>query len=569
MKNSWHKTIIYVTIAISAIVVARGFFTGEQLAGHDTAAYYITQHQFHKNISEGVLFPRWASEMRFGYGHPKLQYRPPLLHYLAEPIYAVSENPALSINIAVIFLILISGYGMYFCCRMYMKKSFALLGAVAYLTFNYLLSDLYIRGAYYEVAAYAFMPWILWSQALIFKKNFLLKCPFIICGLSWAALICSHPQIMTFFIPVAFINFFFLWNENRNNGSAKFAAIAIIAGFMIAAPYWYVAWRELPFVRMELFYTGLEAYTHHFISLKELFSETWPAKYQEYAYLDYLGRPRHLEMRSLNIWYWIVMGIIPVFCFLRNSQKKTNRITIMFYLCFLGLIVLSLPISRGIWLISPPLHTFNFPWRALAVVAVCLGFLTGIFAQQCLRYFKIPEQKCFLVCLLLACIMLIGTWHQTKGWDPLPTQIIKINNLKKPQFYNGIPAQFYTPKWVSTYATIPPSYPIRFLSGKGQGELTSKSTTEWKFSIDNATDAKFAIAHYYYPGWQLFAADNSIIPVSPLPQTGEIQFSLPPGQHEILLRFTNTSDRIFANILFILGVAILSINVIRTNLIKN
>jgi len=565
---------IYLIIAITAIVSTRGFLTDHQLAGHDRAAYYITQHQFHKNIIAGCLFPRWAPDMRYGYGHPKLQFRPPLLHYLAEPAYALTANPALSLNLAVVILVFIAGFGMFLCCRTYMKAPAAMIGAVAYITFNYLLADLYIRGAYYEVAAYAFMPWILWSQATVFRKksenSTISKCAIVVCGFAWSGLICSHPQIMTFFIPLALIHFFFLWNETRNSKAAMFAIIATVAGFMIAAPYWYVAMRELPFVRMELFYTGLEAYPRHFISFKELIFENWPDNYHEFAYTDYLNRPRHMEMRSLNIWALFILSIVPVMWLLRNypllhscryisvaQKSQFNRISTLFYLSFLGLIILALPISRGVWLAVTPLHTFNFPWRVLAVTGICLAVLTGLTADELRKYFNIPADKLFLPCLLIAVFFIIPTWHKSSGWKPQQNQSIGRLTDKTIQASPGIPKQFYTPKWCSFYSNSSSPVSIRFISGQGNAEIINREATEWKLKINTKTNAEFAIAHYYYPGWKMFTKNNYEIKIEPLPETGEITFNLSPGNYDLILKFTNTSERSFANILAVMGVIIL------------
>ena len=57
------KIIIYFIIALASLVTALGFMTSKQLAGHDTAAYLITQHQFHKNIFAG------DSDSALGTGH--------------------------------------------------------------------------------------------------------------------------------------------------------------------------------------------------------------------------------------------------------------------------------------------------------------------------------------------------------------------------------------------------------------------------------------------------------------------------------------------------------------------
>jgi hypothetical protein len=578
MTTKKDKYIIFLIIAISAMVAARGLFTNHQLAGHDTAAYYITQHQFHKNIADGVLFPRWAPDMRYGYGHPKLQYRPPLLHSFAEPFYAITGNPALSINIAVILLVVIAAFGMFFCCRMYMTAPSAMLGAIAYITFNYLLADIYIRGAYYEVAAYAFMPWILWAQTAIFRSKSnvkqtsiplvysccrSLKSPVFVCGLGWTALICSHPQIMTFFVPLALIHFFFTWNETRNNKAAIFAILATFAGFMIAAPYWYVAICELPWVRMNLFYTGLEAYPRHFISLQELFSETWPIQYQRFAYLDYLNRPRHFEMRSFNLWIFAILLTVPTMWFSRNSQNsRFTRISLLFYLGFLGLVTLSLPVSRGIWFAVTAFHTFNFPWRVLAVTGVCLAILTGLTADELLKRLDLRVQT-FSLGIILSIIMLLSAWPKSTGWKAGKDQLIEKINDQMIQNSAGIPKQFYTPKWITHYATSPSTLPIRFISGKGKAKIIFKKTTEWKIKVNTETNAKIAIAQYYYPGWTIFGLAGKTIATYPLPGTGEISFDIPPGTHNISLKFTNTTDRTMANIFAWIGILILLVLIAR------
>lgn len=568
MSKNRKKLIIYLILTVSCLVTARGFMTKSQLAGHDTAAYYITQHQFHENIKQGVLLPRWAPDMRYGYGHPKLQYRPPLLHYLAEPFLYFSENYYFAINMALIILTFVAGFGMFSCCRLYMKYPTALIGAAAYLSANYLLSDMYIRGAYYEVAAYAFMPWIIWAQTAIFQKrynNTIRRYSVILTiGIGWTALICSHPQIMVFFLPLAVVHFFFMWDETRSNKAAKVISIASFAGFMIAAPYWFVAWQELPFVRMEIFYTGLEAYTQHFITMKGLLFETWPENYVTYSYADFLGRPRHLEIRSLNIWAIAALIITPFFWFLRNSHKsRFNRTSLMFYLCFLGLLILALPISRGIWFLITPIQTFNFPWRVLGVASLCLAILTGLTSEKIFKKINLSSGNIYKTCIVISLLIIISTWDKSSGWSPPPSQKLSTEDFQKMNLYPGIPKQFYTPKWVKFYANGPSQKPIRFLSGKGTFKLKNKKTTLWTFNINAETDVEIALAHYYYPGWDLIKIEDEKIPITPLNGTGEISFKLSPGNHELKLQLKNTFARNLGNILSIIGIALLFISFYR------
>ena len=561
------------------MVVSRGFFSDKQLAGHDTSAYYITQHQFHENIVAGVLFPRWAPDMRYGYGHPKLQFRPPVFHYFVEPFYAISNNMALSINIAIILFITIAGWGAFFCCTLYMKKPAAMIGAIAYITFNYLLSDLYIRGAYYEVAAYSFIPWILWGQGAIFriesiknnvKRHYLynVALPIAIYGCCWSAIIGSHPQIMVFFIPLSIIHFCFLWNEARNFRSVTIVIFATFAGFMIAAPYWYVAITELPFVRMNLFYSGLESYNHHFISFKELFIEPWPTQYSPFNYFDYLKRPRHTEMRTLNLWIITILIIIP---FLWLSAKKYNsqflKRTIIFYLPLIALIFLTLPAASGVWYIFTSLHTFNFPWRALAVTGICAIFLLGLTIDEIRKRLQI-DKAFFSLSIVVVIIMLLSSWHKSEGWTPEQNQIIGKLNNQIIQNSSGIPKQFYTPKWVSDYATTQQNSLVRFISGKGEAKVIYKDVVKLEIDINAKTNAEIAIAQYYYPGWELRNSKHSEIKISPLENSGEISFTIPKGRETLHLAFTNTFNRIFANIALFIGLLLLSTLIFILSLLK-
>jgi len=545
--EKYRNIVILTIVGLACLASSRGFFRTGLLAGHDARAYAVTQQQFHRNISAGVLYPRWAPDMRYGYGHIKLQYRPPLLHYLAEPFYVISENPFASVNAAVIILTFLAGYGMFFCCRNYMKATTAMVGAVAYVTFNYFLGDLYIRGAYYEVAAYACIPWVLWAQTGCFRWS-RPSWPLVIGALAWAGLICGHPQIFAFFLPLAAGHFLFTWNETRKNRQAGLAVIAGISGLFLAAPYWYVAVRELPWVRMEIFYVSLEAYTHHFVGLWELLLEKWPAQYSFTSWFDYLGRPRHLEMRSLNWWVWLALILVPCFWQWRKLRtageiwnRRFNRLTLWLWISFFVLILLALPCSRGSWFIIKPLHNFNFPWRVLAVAGGCAALLLGLLADELRRRFWI-QQNGLLLCLVLSGMLLISAWPKSEGWQGvewLPEAV----NSEFVSITPGIPQQFYTPATVRRYAWKPAASRVVAVEGKAEVQLRNRTAVEWQIQVDAETPARIAVAQYYYPGWKIFGLGEKSITPHPSAQLGEITFEVPAGKHDLSMRFTLTGDR--------------------------
>ena len=143
--------------------------------------------------------------------------------------------------------------------------------------------------------------------------------------------------------------------------------------------------------------------------------------------------------------------------------------------------------------------------------------------------------------------------------EPLEHQSLSQGAFQNINKYQGIYDQFYTPKWVKFYATAPALQTVRFISGKGESSVSKQTSNSWEFSVDAKTDAKIAIAHYYYPGWTLQDSKQKEIKITPLPGTGEISFRLPKGTHKLELQFQSTSHRILGNILSVAGLLLLVI----------
>jgi hypothetical protein len=294
---------------------------------------------------------------------------------------------------------------------------------------------------------------------------------------------------------------------------------------------------------MELFLTGLQAHTRHFLPLETLFTESWPSAYQTYAWTDYLGRPRHLEMRGLNGWALMVLAATPCLWFGRLGLRGIARRRSLFvYACLLGSVLLLLPAARGIWSAVPLLRTFNFPWRILAVTGLCLCILLVLTAQAATR--RLPRRRLGrFLCIAVICLTGIHAWRHGHGWpDPYGWQQADITReaiMANP----GIPQQFYTPRWVARYAGGPAAEPVRVIAGQARVSIEKRDPVSWHLAIDADSPATIAVAHYFYPGWMVTGiGDRSIIP-TPLEATGEMTFPVPAGSHRAVLHFGMTRDR--------------------------
>ena len=552
--NTDHRInyICVIVILFFCLIFSRGLLNNHLLAGHDATAYPVTLHQFHQNISSGVCFPRWAPDMRYGYGHPKLQFRPPLLQYIAEIFYFICGNFFLSVNLTVAIFIFIAGFGMYAWCRTFLHDCFAMVSACAFISFHYFLADIYIRGAYYEVLAYAFMPWIFWAQSGLFENKIPVK--FLITGsLSWTGIWCSHPAVAVFFLPLSFACALYLSFVKGKRSNLSYCIFTSVCGLLIAAPYVYVSFREFNLVRLNLFYTDYRAFSQNFLSITDLFLEKWPMTYMEFR--DQV----HLEMRGFNWWGIFIFFTAPVTWFLSSFESSNHiRLSQFFFCVILISLFMCLKISLPFWELCSILHTFNFPWRVLTITGFCISVLLGNSLELIRIYFKWSQKTLSCILTLVLLLMLIETAPHTSGWPGVSWMTSSELTSQAIKKHAGIPDQFYTPFWVKQYATTPAESDLKVLKGKAHVSLIKKTPEKWIIQVDAQTPCHIAVSHYYYPGWQI--SMDSLKPQQPKisPLKGLITFNSPPGLHRFELTFGMTWDRIIGYIFTILGILCLT-----------
>ena len=127
-----------------------------------------------KQVSAGMLYPRWMPELVLGRGYPLLNFYGPASYYLALIFRIAGLSLAPSLIAAFAVLIVLAGAGAYLLARdLFPGKSplAALVSGVAYMYAPYLLTNVYIRGAIAEVAAQALLPWIFWSTGRLMTRR--------------------------------------------------------------------------------------------------------------------------------------------------------------------------------------------------------------------------------------------------------------------------------------------------------------------------------------------------------------------------------------------------------------
>ncbi len=589
MKTTYLRLGTVLLLALLWWIGVRGLLRTSPLEGHDSAAYPVTQHQFMENMRAGVLFPRWAPDMRFGYGHPQLQYRPPLLHYAASPVHAVTGNPFLAINLATALFMGLGLLGMYRLARTFSGRPESILAAAGYMLANYPLANTYLRGAYYEVTAMGCLPWILWAQSRVTHAGTVMRKRAVLAGiLAWLGALTGHPAVAFFFAPVAAAQALWL---NRRYGwrSGGRCAIMFTAGALLSAPYTWGMFSERPWVRMEIFMSELETWRAHFISPATLLRERWPDGYMLYDRTDVFQRMRHREIRGLNLWAWSILIAAPLLALLHSIGKprhhaRTQPVCHQAWLSVAGPVIalygitLALPLSLPVWRHVSLMETFNFPWRALTVTALGIALaLAAVPALWRVRYVaandaqpgastqcRLPARSStrgwiinILIVMLLIWIVIDAAPH-TRGWTGAEWMKHTTASSEVIRSQPGIPLQYYTPRWVRRYATGPTNVPGWVVEGgPARLHIIERTPVRWRIAIEADAPARLALAHYHYPGWRIEGLPGGRQPSKPWGGRGLISFTAPAGVHNATLRFGNVSRRWFGWLLFSMGILIL------------
>ena len=123
--------------------------------------YRFVELEWH--VRHGVLYPRWFSNLHFGYGAPVLSYYVPLSSYLLLFIRLFGFSQPTAFLLGHVLAVVVAVTGMYHWSReQFGTIASALVAAAAYGLSPYLYFTLISRTSYPEIWALAIAPWLFW-----------------------------------------------------------------------------------------------------------------------------------------------------------------------------------------------------------------------------------------------------------------------------------------------------------------------------------------------------------------------------------------------------------------------
>ncbi len=340
------KTVL-VLVAFAVLVMSPGFYLGH-IIGHSSALNVNWAEGFAQQFAAGKLYPRWLPSMTGGAGSPVFYFYGPLPFYLAIPFELLTSQSTLPIVFTSTTLLILSGFECFLLCRHYTGPNNALFASLIYVVLPYhFATDIWMRGALGEQAAYVFMP----LTALC-----LLKIPRdsrYIVGLafSFAGLMLSHIPTALLYAPVlVFLTIWFAWQHRTPMIILKSGCGAVL-GTGLSAIY------ILPAFSLQSMINASNWFQH--APEKNLFVT------QEMS-------------NKFGVFLFPILAIAVLFLalsFLGLRENKTTQNTKPWIIIGTTVLVMTSIFALPFWQNAGAYRIVQFPWRALAILDLCFAVM--------------------------------------------------------------------------------------------------------------------------------------------------------------------------------------------------
>ncbi|MCC7361623.1 MAG: hypothetical protein IT317_19220 [Anaerolineales bacterium] len=514
----------------------------------------------------GVSYLRWAPDLFYAFGYPVFNYYAPLSYYLGAAYGAIFGGSVAPAVAGVKFVLVASAYlgavGMYLFVRDRWGGLAGVVSAAAFTFAPYLLYiDPHARGDSPETLAIALAPGVLWAFARL--RRTASPGDIAIAAVSLAALVTAHNLMALVFFglllawlawDVVFGQMFFgAWVQRGQPSTAatRWPAVralgrAVLLGLCLSAFMWLPAVLERDAVQFRNVAAGTYFdFRRYFIGVPELFGPT--------LIFD-LGATQMRFNYGLGVAQWVLglLGLLTVF------RPRLRRLSVLFFaFAALALVYLMLPASIAVWETVSPMAFFQFPYRFLGPAAVVLGVLAGA-ALGWADY--LPWKRARLAAAVVAvagCLLAAMPQLSPPAWGDFGRADAG-RILETELNGRGIgttSANDFLP--VGALVVPPPqmslidSYAAGLVDKVNHATLPAGTTVTVaehgpqhdRFNVRGQNEFVLRLYTFWFPGWKAYV-DGRPVPIVLSEPEGWITLTVPPGDHDVLVRLEDTWPRL-------------------------
>jgi len=561
----------------------------------DGAVHLMRQAELNQAWKDGILYPRWAPDLAYGYGMPLFHYAPPLLYQVTQVLHVSGLPLDEAMKGTLIVMALLSSVGSYLFVRDLFGPRAGVLAAAMYLYTPYRLRELYIQGNYGQFCGLAFYPLILWAFYRIATNRSLRS--LLLAALSLAGLLLSHNISFMLFVPLwmGYLAYLLILSAPGMLGRGMVAKRFVLAGILglgLAAFFWLPAFGERDYIRLAGITTGFFDFRRNFVSLDEV-----------------LALPRPLDQAAINPYFPLSLGVSHAVlaglmlvslcaCLLgRLGNSLVRRIAsgmktsvcpadrhlsghvLYFGAALLVYCFLMLPESQTVWESVPLLELAEFPWRMLGPATLCAVVLAGGWVYLCERWFTVSahSHRAGRIALVIGLALTIAAnlfylFHsQFIVWGtPTPTDVMVYERHSRA--IGTTSTGEFLPRWAERHPSpevLAPSQEREELALRiepaslpaGASAKTQQVTAhQILLHVNSPVHFIATFRLLYWPGWQVWIRqlpDGEWQQVDDIEITrpdGLIRVPLPSGDYDVLLHLEETPLRRFSTWVSLLAV---------------
>ena len=525
---------ILIILAVGLALSWRLIFDG-YLFTEDADEHLLWAQQFLKGLMSGNLYPRWAGDANAGWGNPAFVFFPPFIFYTYAAISLFTKDVAAMMSASAVAGLIGSGLAMYVLGRSLLGRAGSAFASVLYMALPWHLINIYYRTAMAEFWAFFWLPLILFFASRLGRSG---KGSFIGLSVCYAGLITTHLPTALLFTPflLAFIAFIFV--GQRDMRSLGLRLLALGAGTALSAVFLLPAVMELRHIDMQDFTSEELAVRSNFLfSTKAIESGAFKG-------IEWLLRAyERMALASL-----LVFLIGAVSSSKRISGEGPLRAPLRFF-AFSGMaaVFMTTPLSLPVWEALAPFHfdKVQFPVRMLTTA----GLFAALSAGGTLHFIGSAHRRktalslALLTALLVNAVLAGEVLRNFRGFDRSKLSVtadMSVEMLRK-EFAKFRPSGNqlnnvwgYIP---SSLKFIPTGdWPDVVLRGSGKIEVLGWKPEDRLLRVDVPEGGEVLLKTFYFPGWKAYAGGRPI-ELRAEPTSGQISFSLPPGLHEVTIRY--------------------------------
>jgi 6-pyruvoyl-tetrahydropterin synthase-like protein len=532
---------------------------------HDGLHHIFRLANFDDGLRSGVLYPRWADALGFGYGFPVTNYYAPLAYYVAAFIHLFGAGILDSLKLTYALGFVVSALGMYRLARDFVGSRAALLAAVAYTYYPYHIADTYMRGTVTEFCALTFLPLIVWLvrrslQAHTRRMQWIYA---LFSAVSLCALMLTHNLSAFLFLPA--LGFYVLlvsvrrgWRECAR-ALAWFAAEVALA-LALAAFYLLPALGEVAWIRAGQVSGSVDDIQTMLTPITQFVSLNFMQPYVPDA-------PASLQ-HPLGLAVALLSAVACMIGFARRKQLSSARrgewiawatITVVTMIAMLNW-------SAPLWANVRVLAFVQYPYRLHAILGLALAMLIALGAQAVDEWYpsRITHRAARVVSgvigLAIAEMLIVSSLgaldvapQALPGHkEPISEAQINLVGMSEYDYQTALWARLYGGPWLLEYmpAWVTEAREEFFLPMQsGSANLAPLSAPrvaledyrpqQRTLRVESAEPFQLSFHTFYFPSWQA-RVDGVAVPTFPTGPLALASVDVPAGQHMLTLAFEST-----------------------------